>query len=307
MPWYCEPCKYQRKSKKQEERIRHWEQVLKAAREEIYKLKAGNISSSFIEQDISGHWEKPKNSKSRCRRFSANDISKVKLSNKFSVLATGSLEAAQQSPVLLKHGRRERKLFIEKNKSKRKILLLGSIHAREIGPLLLENLGSKFDICSIFKPIAPLSNVVEDLGMLGKDLTKQDHIIIVGGPGNSLDRNYHYSIEDDLNFIAERTSNTRVGFVNLFQRHDNTRMNGRVRSMSLRLDRALMRNDMSHIGVTDASSIVRVGYTRHGLQLNSRGKEMLVHLIAERVVNGHVSSISTIPVITNVRACPFLP
>jgi hypothetical protein len=41
----------------------------------------------------------------------------------------------------------------------------------------------------------------------------------VGGPGNSLDRNHHYSIEDDLNFIAERTPNTNVEFVNLFQMH----------------------------------------------------------------------------------------
>jgi hypothetical protein len=37
---------------------------------------------------------------------------------------------------------------------------------------LFFDLGSKFDICSIFKPNAPLANVVEDLGKLGKDLTK---------------------------------------------------------------------------------------------------------------------------------------
>jgi hypothetical protein len=128
----------------------------------------------------------------------------------------------------------------------------------------------------------------------------------VGGPGNSLDRNYHYSVEDDLNFIAKRTSNTEVGFVNLFQRHDDPRMNGRVRSMNLRLDRALMRNDMSHVGLIDSSPIVREGYTRHGLHLNSRGKERLAHLTGERIVDGHVSSISSIPVITNARASPFL-
>jgi hypothetical protein len=46
----------------------------------------------------------------------------------------------------------------------------------------------------MFKPNAPLANVVEDLGKLGNNLNKRDHIIIVGGPGNSLDRNYHYSV-----------------------------------------------------------------------------------------------------------------
>jgi hypothetical protein len=50
---------------------------------------------------------------------------------------------------------------------------------------------------------------------LGKGLTKEDHVIIAGGSGNSLERNYHDSIENDLNFIAERTSNTSVGFCQL--------------------------------------------------------------------------------------------
>jgi hypothetical protein len=108
----------------------------------------------------------------------------------------------------------------EKNKYKRRILLLGSSHGRKIGPMLWENLGIKFDVCSILKPNAPLAKVIEDIGKLGKGLTKQDHIIVVRGPGNSLDRNFHYSIKKDLHFIAERTSNTSVGVVGLFERHD---------------------------------------------------------------------------------------
>jgi hypothetical protein len=39
MPWYCEPCKYQRHSNKQEERIRHLEQELKATREKFANSK----------------------------------------------------------------------------------------------------------------------------------------------------------------------------------------------------------------------------------------------------------------------------
>jgi hypothetical protein len=98
------------------------------------------------------------------------------------VLETGTLDVGQQSPVLLKHECREDR--------KKKILLLGSSNRRIIGSMLKENLGIKFDIVSIFKPNAPLAKVVEDLGKLGKGLTKQDHIVIVGGPGNSLDRNH---------------------------------------------------------------------------------------------------------------------
>jgi hypothetical protein len=132
----------------------------------------------------------PKNSKSRCCRFSADDAPQVQLNNRFSVLGTDTLDVGQQSPVLLKHECREVKSFAGKTESKRKILLLGSSHGREIGPMLQENLGTKFDTVSIFKPNAPLEKVAEDLGKLGKGLTKQDHIVIAGGPGNSLDRNY---------------------------------------------------------------------------------------------------------------------
>jgi hypothetical protein len=142
------PCKYQKHVKQQEGRIRHLEQELKSAREEICKLKAGNVSSCFME-DISGHWRKPKNSKSRCCRFSANDVSEVKLNNKFTLLATDTLKVNQKSPVLLKHGGRKLKPSTDKSqkiKSKRKILLLGSSHGRGIGPMLQENLGAKFDI-----------------------------------------------------------------------------------------------------------------------------------------------------------------
>jgi predicted Rossmann-fold nucleotide-binding protein len=68
-------------------------------------------------------------------------------------------------------------------------VLLGSNHGRGMGPILQENLCSKFEFCNIFKPTASLAKVVEDVRKLGKDLSKQDHMVIVGGAGNSQDIN----------------------------------------------------------------------------------------------------------------------
>jgi hypothetical protein len=47
--------------------------------------------------------------------------------------------------------------------------------------MLRENLGNKFDTISIFKPNAPLAKVADDLRKVGIGITKQDHVIIVGG------------------------------------------------------------------------------------------------------------------------------
>jgi hypothetical protein len=180
-----------------------------------------------------------------------------------------TLEVCHQSPSLfLEQKDKERKKSAGKIEGrKRKILVLGSSHGREIGLLLQENLGTKFDVVCIYKPNAPLPKFVESLGKLGKDFSKEDHIVILGGPGNSLDRNYHYLIEEDVNSITERTSNTNVGFVNLFKRHDKPWMNGKVRSVNLWRDQALMGHGMSHIGILDTATISRKEYTAYGLQL----------------------------------------
>jgi hypothetical protein len=64
--------------------------------------------------------------------------------------------------------------------------------------------------------------------------------------------------------------------------------------------------DISHIDVIDAASIPRKDFMTHGLHLNSQGKKRLMHLTAERVTGGHVSSISSIPIITHATASSFL-
>jgi hypothetical protein len=128
----------------------------------------------------------------------------------------------------------------------------------------------------------------------------------VGRDRNSLDINQYYSINKDLNFTAERTSNTNAGYVNLLRRYDKPWMNRRDRSVNLQLDRALMGHDMSHI-VTDTATVVREEYTTHGLHLNSRGIMRLTHLTAESICGEHLPSMnSSIPVITHARASPFL-
>jgi hypothetical protein len=205
-------CKYQKHVKYQEGRIRYLELKLKAAREEINLLKNGNMSNKIKNKDTSGDfWLKPKNSKSRARRFCVDDVSHIWLSNKFSIL-----EVDQQRQGLLEHEDIKTKSLMGKSKSqKKKILLLGSSRGWDIGPLLQKHLGSEYEVTSVFKPSAPLATVIEDLQNLSKDLNKKDHIVIVGGPENIPHGNYNYLIEKDLNSIARSTGHTNVRFVGL--------------------------------------------------------------------------------------------
>jgi len=98
--------------------------------------------------------------------------------------------------------------------------------------MLLENLGSKFEVCRIFRPN------VEDVRKLGEDLNKQDHIVFVGGTGNSLDVNQDNSMK--FSASLQRGQVTHVGFVNLLRRSDKPWLNGIVRNVNLCLDKALI-------------------------------------------------------------------
>jgi hypothetical protein len=128
----------------------------------------------------------------------------------------------------------------------------------------------------------------------------------VGGPGNSLDSNYHCSIEEDLNFIAKWTSHTNVRPVNLFRRHNKLWMNRKVRSVNVQLDQALLVHGVSHFDVINTTTIMREEYKNHGVHLNWQGKRRLTLLIAGKQSDDHVSGISSIPVITHARASSFL-
>jgi hypothetical protein len=128
----------------------------------------------------------------------------------------------------------------------------------------------------------------------------------VGGPGSSLNSNYHYSIEQDLNFFAKRISQTNVGLVHPLRRHDKPWMNKKVRSVNILLDGAVLGHGMSHIGVIDTTTIVREEHTNHGLNLNWLGKRKLTLLIAIKLGDDHVSGFGSISVITHARVSPFL-
>jgi hypothetical protein len=68
----------------------------------------------------------------------------------------------------------------------------------------------------------------------------------MGGPGNSLNVNYSYSVEKYVKFIAERAHKTNVGLVSLFKRYDKPWINGRARRINVWLDWAHMWCDMTH-------------------------------------------------------------
>lgn len=118
-------------------------------------------------------------------------------------------------------------------------MLLGNSHGRGVGQMLQEKLGDRYQITSIFKTSACLSQVIEDVGPLCNGFTKQNHVMVVGGAGSSIDRDQGYNIECDLVKIACATNHTNVGFVPAFMWYDQLQLNSSVRRVNMELDQLL--------------------------------------------------------------------
>jgi len=153
-------CRYQKHALQQEGRIKHLEQEVKAARCETTVLKAVISSSSIVEQANLNDWIKPKNSKASGRRFSADDAPQIQLRDSMCWKQT---QWKMSSRIQVCWSKRSGESTQVLERKERKIVLVGSSHGREMGTMLQENLGSKFEVCSIFKPNAPLAKVAEDV------------------------------------------------------------------------------------------------------------------------------------------------
>lgn len=294
--WYCKICSRDRKILEQEGKIVALQAELDKAREDLDRLKREKGEQ---------RWEVATGNRVN-RHMAETDSFVINLENRFDLLpqsesdephVTDVVERAQQTFKDLKK--------VGKFVKRKKVLLLGSSHGRGVGQLLQEELGPEYQVTNFFKPNAGLGQVTEDIGSLCKDFTKEDTVVIVGGPGNSIDRDSEYSIESDLVKIASTTKHTSVGFVSVLRRHDQPHLNSSVGRVNLELE-WLLRSDIgSHIGLIPVDAIGRWDYTRHGLHLNRKGKGKLSGLIAGNLRGGTDTS-GKIPVVTGVSGMPFL-
>lgn len=298
LSWNCSMCSRNKLIEEQERLICALQVQLKNAEEELGRLRRGRGA---------GDWELAVGKKVARRRYS--DSFTLQVANRFDQLSELS---GDEPPVAVGVGSMQQTLAIRKPKivercnRKKKVLLLGSSHGRGVGQQLQEVLGSEYQVTSIVKPSAGLAQVTCNIGELCRNFSKEDQVVIVGGAGNSLDRDGEYDIGGDLERIATQTGGTNVHFVQLFQRHDRPRLNTAVRRINTRLEEALMTEGMGHIAVVPVETIQRSDFTRHGLHLNRYGKGRLAKLIGDSVVGGGGVTHGKIPVVVGVRAAPFL-
>jgi len=167
-------------------------------------------------------------------------------------------------------------------KVKQKILVIGDSHACGIASDIQLNLGDDFEIQGIAKPGSDLAAITHTVNRDIGALTKQDAVVVWGGI-RDISRNESQKGLGQVRKFVERHSQTNILVVNVPNRCDldaHSCVNNEVNAFNRKLGKH-MKSFQNATTVKVTSD--RNHFTKHGLNLNRKGKEQAAKTIANSI------------------------
>ena len=176
-----------------------------------------------------------------------------------------------------------------------KILICGDSHARGFA----ERLKFKhMDTVGMVKPGATTSHVLQ--GIADERHTKNDYCVVMTGT-NDVAKNESEKAIANLRSTLGKLSHTNVIVVNIPKRHDLAAfscVNQEVDKTNAKINKLCRR--FQYVSVVDAANLERELHTRHGLHLNSIGKDHLAaNIISVIMDNINLQNKHARPIVIN--------
>lgn len=168
--------------------------------------------------------------------------------------------------------------------TKHKVRLIGDSHIKGASTRINQYINTKFQVSSIIKTGAGVSQIVNTQDNELKGLGKSDVIVINGG-SNDIDKpgcKVNALVAKMFKF-ALKYNNTNILMVTLPIRHDmkfTSKTHASIRAYNSKLKN--ISNAYNHVSVVDMSSN-RYHYTKHGFHMNNLGKEWLAKQVASQI------------------------
>lgn len=182
----------------------------------------------------------------------------------------------------------------DKNSLARQILVLGDSHARDTAYHLQNLLNQKdFNVFSLCRPSAKISDVLKDVDQFAKDLTKVDFAILIAG-SNDIEQGKRTVLTDEVREkLAYLRNKTNLIVVKMPPRHDRNDLNETISHCNDYLCRDKTLLGCNFVGFDNFD---RSFFSKQGQHLNKKGKLTLCKYLMRTVVNivvnrldGHVS------------------
>jgi len=190
-------------------------------------------------------------------------------------------------------------------KVKHKVLIIGDSHARNSASLLQDNLSKDYEASSFIKPGAQMHAITGTAGEAVKSL-KCDDVVVIWGGSNDISRNNVKDALKNVNEFVKGTMETNIVLINAPHRHDlipDSCVNKEVAKFNRQLKKIVKLYPNVHLL---EANLDRNYFTRHGMHLNPKGKELLSQQLAA-VVENVFSKEQSVPIITPWEAPSLVP
>ena len=189
------------------------------------------------------------------------------------------LQSAQDQSV---KGRSVKQSVKENQMGKQKLIIIGDSHARKSASELQHNIGSSFVVSSFIKPGAGMESIVNTMKEDIKKLKKDDTLIIWGGANDIGKNNSKAALKHLCNFI-ENNQKVNIIVMSAPPRYD-LLPTSCVNSEVLRYNKQLGKRvkQFNNVKILE-TNLERKYFTKHGLHLNSSGKECISQRLATKV------------------------
>ncbi|KAG8311951.1 PC4 and SFRS1-interacting protein [Homalodisca vitripennis] len=158
-----------------------------------------------------------------------------------------------------------------------KLIILADSHGKNLSSMVEQR--SSLNVCSYVRPGARFHQVVEEVEEITKNLTNEDHLLVIAGT-NSVETTGVNRLMMDVNSLISSVKHTNLLLATLPMRHDRceldikiSRVNGEIESIS-ELNKSTVKLLPLHL-------LPRHLFTTHGLHMNRRGKYQVAKMIKE--------------------------
>jgi hypothetical protein len=160
-----------------------------------------------------------------------------------------------------------------------KIEILGDSHLIGVAASITNNMGKKYEVCSLTQPGAAMTQIVDSQEEILKNLGKNYAIVINGGSNDIHTINGKVNvIQKSMVHFIQNYSNTNIVLITIPHRYDlqmHDKRNLSIQAYNCKLKN--ISNIFHHVTLVETSLEWRF-FTKHGFHLNKTGKEWLAKL-----------------------------
>lgn len=240
-------------------------------------------------QSNKNYWQAAKGNKS-VRNQKSESINNLECSNRFSHLDVDSA-ALETSPMVQKPKKTNTKHVMQRTRPQNyfkklgepdennKLVIVADSHGHNLSHLVQQRTTSS--VMAFVRPAADFYAVTRDVESLTKNMTLNDHMLLIAGT-NSIGKTSVKRLTDDMFKIAEDLDHTNLIIATLPMRHDQPNLDLKISCINAQIERFAV--ESKKFRILPLHELPRHLFTNHGLHLNKRGKAKVAEKIAQLIL-----------------------